>query len=135
MRAAAALSMASFKGVIDKDGRHYSLIPLVECKEALEYTIPSFSVITVDVRRVRYQVILEGGSAAIVDGFIKDIEELNTRIFPTRIAVELSSNNACLVQVKAKVFFISILCCVPISGFCFTKRWMSWKRVLSILLH
>ena len=40
------VSMASFKGVIDKDGRQYSLIPLVECKEALEYTIPSFSVIT-----------------------------------------------------------------------------------------
>ena len=44
------------------------MIPLVEFKEALDYAIPSFSVITVDVRRVRYQVILEDGSAAIVDG-------------------------------------------------------------------
>ena len=113
--------MASFKGVIDKDGRQYSLIPLVECKEALEYTIPSFSVITVDVRRVRYQVILEGGSAAIVDGFIKDIEELNTRIFPTRIAVELSSNNACLVQVKAKVFLYQYFAVYLYLGFVLLK--------------
>ena len=32
-------------------------MPLLELKEAYEYTIPSFSVITVDVRRVRYQVL------------------------------------------------------------------------------
>ena len=35
--------MVSFKRVVDKNGTQCSLIPLVECKEAFEYTIPSFS--------------------------------------------------------------------------------------------
>ena len=35
--------MASFKCVVDKNGTQYSLIPLVECKEGIKYTIPSFS--------------------------------------------------------------------------------------------
>ena len=35
--------MASFKRIVDKNGTQYSLIPLMECKEAFDYTIPSFS--------------------------------------------------------------------------------------------
>ena len=36
---------ASFKCIVDKNGTQYSLIPLMEPKEAFDYTIPSFSVI------------------------------------------------------------------------------------------
>ena len=36
---------ASFKCIVDKNGTQYSLIPLMESKEAFDYTIPSFYVI------------------------------------------------------------------------------------------
>ena len=45
-------------------------------------------------------------SATVTDGFIRDTEEVNARIFPTTIAIEQSSSHAYLVQViqKEKVF-------------------------------
>ena len=44
----------------------------------------------------------EDGSAAVTGGFIRETEELNAQIFPTRSAVEQSYNHACLVQVRRK---------------------------------
>ena len=38
-------------------------------------------------------------SAAVTDGFIRDTEEVNARISPTRIAIEQSSSHVYLVQV------------------------------------
>ena len=73
--------MASFKCVVDKNGTQYSLILLMECKEAFDYTIPSFSVIIYRGRSEScWQVFLEDGiyiSAAVTDGFIRDTEEVN----------------------------------------------------------
>jgi len=40
-------------------------VPLLELKEAHEYTLPGFSVITVDVRRVRYQALLHDGTVTM----------------------------------------------------------------------
>ena len=50
--------MASFKCVVDKNGTQYSLIPLMECKEAFDYTIQRFSVI-----------IYRGHSESLLPGF------------------------------------------------------------------
>ena len=97
--------MTFFKSTIDDNRTQYSLIPLLECKDAVQYTILSFSVITVDIRRVRYQALLDDGSAIVVDGFMRDTEELNRRVFSTRIAVQQSCSHACLVQVKKRVLF------------------------------
>ena len=36
-------------------------------------------------------------SAAVTDGFIRDTEEVNARISPTRIAIEQSSSHVYLV--------------------------------------
>ena len=72
--------MASFKYIVDKNGTQYSLIPLMECKEAFDYTIPSFSVIIYRGRSEScWQVLLVDGiySAAVTDGFIRDTEEVN----------------------------------------------------------
>ena len=50
-------------------------------------------------------------SAAITDGFIRDTEEVNARISPTRIAIEQSSSHVYLVQVlKRESVFMSALC-------------------------
>ena len=37
--------------VVDKNGTQYFLIPLMECKEAFDYIIPSFSVNIIYLRR------------------------------------------------------------------------------------
>ena len=50
-------------------------------------------------------------SAAVTDGFIRDTEEVNARISPTRIAIEQSSSHVYLVQVlKRESVFMSALC-------------------------
>ena len=61
----------------------------MECKDVYEYTIPSFSAITVAHGRSEsfYQVLGEDDSAAVT-GFIRDTKELKAQIFPTRSAVE-----------------------------------------------
>ena len=107
---------ASFKCIVDKNGTQYSLIPLMESKEAFDYTIPSFSVI---IYRGRSESLLAGSSrrwynyysAAVTDGFIRDTEEVNARISPTRIAIEQSSSHVYLVQVlKRESVLMSALC-------------------------
>ena len=50
-------------------------------------------------------------SAAVTDGFIRDTEEVNARISPTRIAIEQSFSHVYLVQVlKRESVFMSALC-------------------------
>ena len=50
-------------------------------------------------------------STAVTDGFIRDTEEVNARIFPTSIAIEQSSSRVYLVQVlKRESVFMSALC-------------------------
>ena len=48
-------------------------------------------------------------SAAVTDGFIRDTEEVNARISPTRIAIEQSSSHVYLVQVLKREN-MSVLC-------------------------
>ena len=86
---------------VDKNGTQYFLIPLMESKEAFDYTIPSFSVIiycgrSEFVSRFFSKMVY---SAAVTDGFIRDTEEVNARISPTRIAIQQSSSHVYLVQV------------------------------------
>ena len=51
-------------------------------------------------------------SAAVTDGFIRDTEEVNARISPTRIAIEQSSSDVYLVQVlKRECFHVSTILC------------------------
>ena len=52
--------------------------------------------------RFFYQFFFEDGSAAVTGGFIRETEELNAQIFPTRSAVEQSSSHACPCAGKEK---------------------------------
>ena len=87
----------------------------MESKEAFDYTIPSFSVIILIpwtfrefVSRFFSEMVY---SAAVIDGFIRDTEEVNARISPTRIAIEQSSSHVYLVQVlKRESVLMSALC-------------------------
>ena len=72
--------MASFKCVVDKDRTQYSLIPLVESNEVFEYTIPSFSVITVARGRSEsffYQVLFENGSAVATSDSSREVSKFS----------------------------------------------------------
>ena len=53
-------------------------------------------------------------SAAVTDGFIRDTEEVNAWISPTRIAIEKSSSHVYLVQVLKREFSCQhfVLCTV-----------------------
>ena len=84
---------------MERSGTQYLLISLLECDEAIAYTIPSFAVITVyvTVRRIRYQAFQDDGTIRILDGFIRDDPDLKTRNFPSQIAIEQNSSNACHV--------------------------------------
>ena len=66
----------------------------MESKEGFDYTIPDFSVI---IYRGRSEFVSSRFfstmvySAAVTDGFIRDTEEVNARISPTRIVIGSSA--------------------------------------------
>lgn len=90
-----------FTTVVDRSGAAFLVVPILECKEAISYTIPSFPVITTHIRRVRYQAYKDdsSGVTCTLDGFIRDDSELNSKRFPCRIALKQQSADACSVQV------------------------------------
>ena len=49
------LKMASFSCYTSTEGEEITVVPILECGEVLSYTIPSFSVVTVKMRKVKYQ--------------------------------------------------------------------------------
>ena len=66
---------------MDDAGTRFLVIPLLECKEAIGYTLPSFPVITVDVVRIRYQAYTENSTASSkvlqLDGFIPVVSPID----------------------------------------------------------
>lgn len=62
------------------------------------YTIPSFSVITVKMRRIRYECIIEE-KKEFLDGFIRDDTSLQ-RLYPSELLVKISPEKACYVEVS-----------------------------------
>ena len=81
-------------------GQERNTVPILECKERYSYRIPSFSVLTVLLRRMKYEVVMPNGDAKIVDGFIKDDPSLQ-RVYPAVLSIE--DNNfdaACVVEVR-----------------------------------
>ena len=52
-------------------GEERMLVPILQCGELYSYTIPSFSVITEEMRRIKYQIGHHDGSIyQTLDGFI-----------------------------------------------------------------
>ena len=51
-------------------GEERMLVPILQCGELYSYTITSFAVITVERRRIKYQIGLHDGSnKLLIDGF------------------------------------------------------------------
>ena len=87
-------------------GERRLIIPVLECGDLYSYTVPSFPVVNVKMRRIKYQVILpDGESTKIVDGFIREDPSLQ-RAYPIKLSI------ACVVAVsqpacKVEVYHLS----------------------------
>ena len=97
------------------EGEERYVVPILECGEAVFwYTIPSFSVITVKLRKNTFQCFVpeDSGDAAHpavrdVHGFIKDHPSLDMT-YPAEITVGYSGDEACLVVYMACIITIAI---------------------------
>ena len=47
-------------------GEERKLVPILQCGELCSYNIPSFSVITVEMRRIKYQIGHHDGSTKLI---------------------------------------------------------------------
>ena len=79
------------------------LVPVLECGGLVLYTIPSFSVLTVNLRRIKYQGYLSDGRLKVVDGFIRDERSLLEHNYPSQIVVKISATESCYVEVHVHV--------------------------------
>ena len=60
--------------------------------------IPSFSVVIVEMRRIKYELLLGDGQPTIVDGFIRDNPSLQ-RLFPAQLSTEVNPLKTTTVEV------------------------------------
>ena len=72
---------------------------ILEAGRLYFYRIPSFAVITVKLRRLKYECTTLDGSVKVVDGFIRDDPSLN-RPFPAKITFGIGCEYACTVDVS-----------------------------------
>lgn len=94
----------SLKRYTTADGEEYNSVPVLECDELYPYTIPSFPVITVKLRRIKYECIVGQDQKEILDGFIRDDSSLQ-RPYPSELLVQISPESACYVEVSLLTFF------------------------------
>ena len=96
------LKMASFSCyTIIQKVKKITVVSILECGEVLSYTIPSFSVVTVKMRKVKYQCnVYDHGTGTnivkVVDGFMKDDPSLDC-LYPTEVAIKSNCRCACLI--------------------------------------
>ena len=86
--------MATFAVVANcETGEEQVNVPILRI---VSYTIPSFSVITVKLREIKYQCQLPDKS---LDGFIREDLSLQ-RSYPAEVLLKKGSKNACMVDVS-----------------------------------
>ena len=92
--------MATFALVANcETGEEQLIVPILRIGKIVSYTIPSFSVITVKLREIKYQCQLPDKSLHTVDGFIREDQSLQ-RSYPAEVLVKKGSENACMVDVS-----------------------------------
>ena len=89
-----------FTALQSDGGEERVLVPILECGQLVSYTIPSFPVVTVNLRRIKYQGYLADGRLKVVDGFIRDETSLEEHTYPSQIVVTLSETDSCYVDVS-----------------------------------
>ena len=92
-------SQLTFTALRPDDSDDRVLVPILQYGELVNYTIPSFPVVSVRLRRITYQGYLSDDRLKVVDGFIRDDCSLWEHTYPTQIVVGLHPSKACLVEV------------------------------------
>ncbi len=91
--------MASFWSYTGANGKDRALVPVLKLENLYSYTIPSVAVLTVEMRRMKYQCMLPDGTTQIVDGFIREDPSVQRHTYPAELSVEISTTKACTVEV------------------------------------
>ena len=85
-------------------GSERLLVPVLTCgTEVHLYTIPSFPVIQVHLRQIKFEMNTADGGVIQVDGFIKDDPSLN-RMFPAELSCAVPVDptyEACCITVSS----------------------------------
>ena len=80
--------MATFALVANcETGEEQVIVPILRIGKIVSYTIPSFSVITVKLREIKYQCPLPDKFLHTVDGFIREDQSLQ-RSYPAEVLVK-----------------------------------------------
>lgn len=89
--------MAEWAECAPSPTRH--LFTIVEAKETVCYVVPSFPVLSVNLRHVRYQIVDDDG-VEVFDGFMRQCPSIK-RVFPAVVEVESGYSNAFFVEVSS----------------------------------
>ena len=76
-------SQLTFTALQPDDTGERVLVPIIHCGDLVNYTIPSFPVVSVGLRRITYQGYLSDDQLQVVDGFIRDDCSLPEHTYPT----------------------------------------------------
>ena len=80
-------------------GSAFKKFTVLEAKETYPYVIPSFPVITVNLRHVKYQMVDEHGDVHAYDGFMRECPAMH-RTFPAIALVRVGYKFAFVVEVR-----------------------------------
>jgi len=87
----------------------YATISVLELGNIVEYTIPSFHVLTVTLREAELQC--EEGETVTFDGFIRSCDLLTSVTLPAIARVPCGSMGACFVEVHRTTLALQFRAC------------------------
>lgn len=90
------------------EGVKLGSLPIIMCGELYSYRVPSFSVLTVHLRRIKYECIVDNNSF-LLDGFIRDDPSLE-RPYPAEALIKEGLDSACFVEVSVSVHSRCLIC-------------------------
>ena len=77
----------------------FTRFTILEAKDTYPYVIPSFPVVTVNLRHIKYQMMDEGGDIHVFDGFMRECPAMH-RTFPAIAEVGIGYKFAFFVEVR-----------------------------------
>ena len=81
-------------------------IPVLRIGKSYKYTIPSFPVVSVQLRHIKYQMISQG-TIGVFDGFMRECPSLE-RSYPAK-AVIIAHPDAFFIEVKDEDYCLHVL--------------------------
>ena len=117
---ASLLSASDGEDATESDAKGPISLPILRIGKIYTYTIPSFPVLSVQLRHVKYQMISQG-KIGVFDGFMRECPSLE-RSYPAK-AVITAHPDAFFIEVSVFTFsvhilYMPVLVCVCVNGIC-----------------